>query len=292
MTSLCPVGMSKATKDEEAGLLLHDSQYPPVLLARNPKYLRLIAQDVIYMLASPVVAVTEYAHPAIAEAARRHSRVTTDPFNRTARTCAFFMAVVHGNPRQRAVMCAQINKQHGMVKGPGYSADDPNLQMWVLATFFWAIVAVHESLNGPMELELKTELCRDYGVLGSVLKIPQEMWPDNWDDFETYFNGVVDELVLDEKTKLVGNTILWNLSWPWFVGWVPPFQRMLVSHWMPDKLRVQYGLAKPNPVILWFVLTVTRWIYYGIPVIRWIGAHWLFSLMRNTAERVERTGKF
>ncbi|KAK4445391.1 hypothetical protein QBC34DRAFT_451398 [Podospora aff. communis PSN243] len=245
------------------------------------------------MLASPVVAVTEYAHPAIAEAARRHSRVTTDPFNRTARTCAFFMAVVHGTPRERAVMCAQINKQHAAVRGPGYAADDVELQRWVLATFFWAVVAVHESLHGEMEEGEKDELCRDYGVLGGVLKIPAERWFERWVDFERYYEGVVEGMVpLDERTRAVGSTILWGLTWPWFVAWVPPFQRMLVAHWMPERLRVEYGLEKPNPVVLWVVLTVTRWVYYGIPVIRWLGRLWLLDLMRRTAVRVERTGKF
>lgn len=143
-----------------------------------------------------------------------------------------------------------------------------------------------------MDERVKDELCRDYGVLGGVLKIPQEKWFDNWVEFERYYDQVVEGMVLDERTRVVGSTILWGLDWPWFVRWVPPFQRMLVAHWMPEGLRVQYGLAKPNPVILWVVLTVTRWVYYGVPIIRWIGRLWLIDLMHRTAEKVERTGKF
>ncbi len=269
-----------------------NDKYEAAITEIQPHTLRKYSCELIYMLAAPVVAVTEYAHPAIALAAQRHQRVVSNPFDRTRRTTAFVMSVLHGTPQQRAAMCDLINKQHSFIKGCGYSAENPELQMWVLACFYWTVVVVRESLLGPMDPDEKWALCREYELLGRVLKIPPGMWPQSMEAFDAYWDNMVESLVVDENAMAVGKIILYTMKWPWYLFWVPPFQRMLVTHWMPEKFRVAYGLPKPNPVILWITLKLTALLYFGSPLLPYLGLSWLLWQMNATSEKVATKGRW
>ena len=89
-------------------------------------------------LAGSCAILMQFAHPQVAAGVRDHSRYQVDPIRRLRRTLDLTMAIVFG-PRATAMEAVRaINTRHHGVRGPGYSAMDPELLLWVHATLVYA----------------------------------------------------------------------------------------------------------------------------------------------------------
>src|SRR6266480_2775944 len=85
-------------------------------------------------LAGTCAILMQFAHPKVAAGVREHSRYQVDAVGRLRRTLDLTLAIVFG-PRPAALEAVRaINARHRSVRGPGYSATDPELLLWVHAT--------------------------------------------------------------------------------------------------------------------------------------------------------------
>src|SRR3984893_4385976 len=97
-------------------------------------------------LAGTCAILMQFAHPKVAAGVRDHSRYQVDPVGRLRRTLHRTMASFFG-PRPAAMEAVRaINSRHRTVRGPGYSAMDPELLLWVHATL------VYSSIRGYRQL--------------------------------------------------------------------------------------------------------------------------------------------
>ena len=182
-------------------------------------------------------------------------------------------------------------------------------------------------VDGPEGLmatrEKKETLCLAYGAFASSLDMPVEMWPGSLDEFEEYFDRQLDEYIhwhsegqslgekekggeaqVHEASKQIARTFLWDLHLPWWLRWMVPVMRLMMTFWLPPKLREAYGL--PDPLdenmkwrgwklslqytaliwYIWFLATVTpqktkKRIF-----------DWVIQDMKNAVEGIERTGRW
>jgi len=185
--------------------------------------------------------------------------------------------------------------------------------------------------DGPEGLmatrEKKETLCLAYGAFASSLDMPVEMWPGSLDEFEEYFDRQLDEYIhwhpeshsfeekekgegggreaqVHEASRQIARTFLWDLHLPWWLRWMVPVMRLMMTFWLPPKLREAYGL--PDPLdenmkwrgwklslqytaliwYIWFLATVTpqktkKRIF-----------DWVIKDMENAVEGIERTGRW
>jgi uncharacterized protein (DUF2236 family) len=80
-----------------------------------------------------------------------------------------------------------VNRVHAGVRGPGYSAHDRDLQLWVAATLAHNGIFIQERVHGPMSSAAKERLYRQSWVFGTALQVREEDWPATYADFETYW---------------------------------------------------------------------------------------------------------
>src|SRR2546429_5992049 len=91
----------------------------------------------------------QFAHPKVAAGVRDHSSYQVDAVGRLRRTLDPTLAIVFG-PRPAALEAVRaINTRHRSVRGPGYSATDPDLLLWVHATLVFSAIRGYRALVGP-----------------------------------------------------------------------------------------------------------------------------------------------
>src|SRR2546421_12529615 len=147
-------------------------------------------------LAGSCAILMQLAHPKVAAGVRDHSSYQVDAVGRLRRTLDLTMAIVFGpHPVARNAIRA-INARHRTVRGPGYSAMDPELLLWVHATLVYSAIRGYRALVGPLSAADADRYYQDTKEIGVLLGIPREMYPARVEAFDAYLHRMIDGDVL------------------------------------------------------------------------------------------------
>jgi uncharacterized protein (DUF2236 family) len=164
------------------------------------------------------------------------------------------MAIVFGD-RETALRAARtVNQVHVRVKGDGYRALDPDLLLWVHATLADTALVTYEAFVGPLKQREREDFYQEFKLLGELLGIPRDRFPDTMHDFQIGlevvhdFQAYLEEMMtigpvhVDQRAKdlarLVLRPSLRLLPGPAMI----PFE-IVTAGLLPPTLRGQYGLA-------------------------------------------------
>lgn len=199
-----------------------------------------VSREGIILAAGGRALLLQLAHPAIGRGVARHSDFAGDPLKRLHGTLAYVYAVATGTPEEAATMRRIVNRAHAPVRGDGYSAMDPELQLWVAATLYDSAIVMYERVFGPVtDAE---ELYRSYGVLGSALQMPQSLWPADLASFRSYWSSVLPTLSVDDEVRGVERALLHETTLPGYLRPLLPSVRSLTAAFLPDPVRELFGM--------------------------------------------------
>jgi uncharacterized protein (DUF2236 family) len=194
-------------------------------------------------LAGTCAILMQLAHPKVAAGVRDHSRYQVDAAGRLRRTLDLTLAIVFG-PREAAMQAVRaINATHRTVRGPGYSATDPELLLWVHATLVYAAIRGYRALVGPLTNAEADRYYQDTKEIGVLLGIPRAIYPDRMKAFEAYLQGMIDsrEVSVGQDARQMADLVLR----PSFRG-VPRMAfaplTLITAGLLPPELREAYGL--------------------------------------------------
>ena len=194
-------------------------------------------------LAGTCAILMQFAHPKVAAGVRDHSRYQLDAAGRLRRTLDLTMAIVFG-PRPAAMQAVRaINSRHRTVRGPGYSARDPELLLWVHATLVYSAIRGYRALVGPLTDAEADQYYQDTKEIGVLLGIPREIYPTRVDAFEAYLHRMIDsrEVTVGADARGMADLVLR----PSFRG-VPRLAfaplTVITAGLLPPRLREGYGL--------------------------------------------------
>jgi uncharacterized protein (DUF2236 family) len=194
-------------------------------------------------LAGTCAILMQFAHPKVAAGVRDHSSYEVDAAGRLRRTLDLTMAMVFG-PRAVAMQAVRtINSRHRAVRGPGYSATDPQLLLWVQATLVYSAIRGYRALVGPLSDAEADRYYQDTKEIGVLLGVPREMYPASLEAFEAYWQGMIDrrEVSVGADARRMSEVILH----PEFRG-VPRMAfaplTVITTGLLPPSLREGYGL--------------------------------------------------
>ena len=114
------------------------------------------------LIFGPAAAILQIAHPRIAQGVAEHSDFRNDTLGRLRRTLAATNGIAFGTVAEAEKIQQHLHHVHGQVRGKisegmngpkGYSAFEPDLLIWVLATLVMASVKGWELVYGPLPLE-------------------------------------------------------------------------------------------------------------------------------------------
>ncbi len=192
-----------------------------------------VNREGLMVLSGPRALLLELAHPLVAAGVAEHSDFRRNPWGRLFRTVGVMTALnFQHQPQARAA--AQHTRQchtrvHGQLAedvgpylaGTPYRADDPLLQLWVLATLIDSVLVTYDLLVRPLSPEEKAEYYASSKHLGHAFGLPRELMPPTYDDFQTYMDSMLtsDQLTVGETAReicralfappLFGPTVRW-----------------------------------------------------------------------------------
>lgn len=171
-----------------------------------------------------------------------HSDTLARPVDRLRTTLTYVYVMALGTEDERRLVARLVNKAHVPVKGEGYTAFDPELQLWVAATLAHNGIFLCEKLHGPLPTEAKERLYRDSQVFGTALQVRPEDWPADHADFERYWRRTLATLRSDDVVRDYARRLLATSEARWFVRPLLPLQSLMARGNIGAEVRAVLGL--------------------------------------------------
>ena len=232
-----------------------------------------IAPESVLVLAGGRAILLQLANPAVGHGVARHSDFAARPLDRLNGTLAYVYAVTCGTIDDRAAAVRRVAAAHRPVHGPAgssspaYNAFDPQLQLWVAATLYESATRMHDLVFGPLADDDAEAVYRDYGVLGTALQVPPELWPADREAFDAYWRREVAALSTDATTRAVADQLLHPRSGPFWLRPAMPLARLLTTGLLEPGERALFELPFPRGRQRRFerVVCLIRLIYPRLP---------------------------
>ena len=152
---------------------------------------RRINRENILLLGGGRALLMQLAHPKVAAGVDEHSDFRAHPIRRLRRTIRMTMAIVFGD-RETALAAARgVNQAHARVQGAGYRALDPDLLLWVYATLADTALVTYEMFVKRLLPREREDFYQEFKLLGELLGIPRDRFPDTVRDFDAYMEQMV-----------------------------------------------------------------------------------------------------
>ncbi|OBC17186.1 hypothetical protein A5784_24600 [Mycobacterium sp. 852013-50091_SCH5140682] len=166
----------------------------------NPAAVLLPAANVIMQLSSPGVGYGVLESPVDSGNVYKH------PFKRARTTGTYLAAATLGTDSDRALIRAEVDRVHALVRSNAsspvsYNAFDPKLQLWVAACLYRYYVDMHEFLYGPLDDASADAIYADARTLGTTLQVRAGLWPADRQAFDEYWKRSLDDLHIDPPVR-------------------------------------------------------------------------------------------
>lgn len=204
--------------------------------------IRRVGREGVLIAAGGAASLLQTAHPKIAQGVYDHSYTAEDPLGRLRGTMQWVYAVEFGTRDEAERISAVVRRMHDGVTGPGYQANDPELQVWVAATLFATAVHMYRLIFGeltPDELETYYEQSK---VFATILGCPYEMTPKTYVGFRAYYADTLATLRISDASRAIADQVLYpklpggRLNEPGLAA-----IRLITVGLMPEPIRRQYG---------------------------------------------------
>jgi uncharacterized protein (DUF2236 family) len=140
---------------------------------------------------------------------------------------------------------------HARVRGAGYAANDPELLLWVHATFVDSLLWVGEHLYGSLSASDLSDYYRHAVIVGEVFGCPAAEQPATIEEFRSYVTATVDSLTVSEVGRELARAVFWP-SVPASRAAIVKVYRVACFGSLPPHLREQFGYRWEGPERWWF----------------------------------------
>ncbi len=145
------------------------------------------------LIFGPQAVLLQVSRPEIAQAVAAHSDFRGDPLGRLKRTLSSVNQIAFGTREQAEKMRGHLVKVHDRVQGPGYSAFDPDLQLWVLSTLIDAAIRGHELVWEPLPAERRERFYRDMREFGGYFGLAPDYGHNDFRTFSRWFADALED---------------------------------------------------------------------------------------------------
>jgi len=159
-----------------------------------------IYREPVFVLGGVRALLLQVAHPAVADGVAHFSSFQSDPFGRGYRTFAAMAMIYFGTRDQAEATARRLWRIHAAIRGAypmppseiQYSANDPDLLLWVLATLTDTTFRVYEKVPLPgLPPDWKERFYEESKTAARLLGIPAEVYPADLPAFERYMDTIL-----------------------------------------------------------------------------------------------------
>jgi Uncharacterized protein conserved in bacteria len=181
-------GLVESLTDELADEVVPD----PGLYGPASEAWRLNREAMLLLGAGPRALLLQIAHPAVASGVNDHSDFRTDPWRRLAGTLRSYLTIVYGSTAAARAEIRRLDSLHRGITGPGYSARDPELSLWVHATLIDSTMAAFDAWLEPLSTARRAVFYAETRPIGRAFGIPEALLPPDIEAFDRYVAGMLD----------------------------------------------------------------------------------------------------
>src|ERR1700716_1761358 len=214
----------------------------PGLFAEDSIIRRVNRENVLPLLGGVRALLMQIAHPKVAAGVDEHSDFRRHPVRRLRRTLLMTMAIVFGDRETAMAAARTVNEVHGRVRGESYSAQDPELLLWVHATLVDTALVTYETFVKPLTPPEREDFYQEMKLLGELLGVPRDRFPERLHDFEAYMESMIAGPVrVDGRSRELAREIMRpRLRLLPGVAMIP--LDVITAGLLPDVLREQFHL--------------------------------------------------
>lgn len=202
----------------------------------------------------------QLAHPLVAQGVADHSNFRNDRFGRLFRTLDVSLTIIFGEPERSAAAIEQIKAVHRVVhgtlpqevgiykKGVSYSADDPELLLWVHATLVETALHFYERFVAKLSPAEREDYYQETIEPAMHLGVPDSLLPATYGGFQGYWDSMIhgNELAIGPAGLELAQAILYP-SARWFPRRLLDPLNVITIGTLPESVRSMYGL-RWNPL--------------------------------------------
>jgi uncharacterized protein (DUF2236 family) len=147
--------------------------------------------------------------------------------------------IVH--TRVRGTTTSQLGR---FPPGTPYSAENPDLMLWVHATLVEASLAVHERFVARLSRAEQERYYDEMALVARLFGTPASILPPTLADFREYFAAEIasDTIAVTAPAREVAEVIL-RAPLPTPMRVLVPAHRLATAGLLPARLRAEYGLC-------------------------------------------------
>jgi len=250
------LGRRQRTRDAQARthaerLASRDGYFAPESVIR-----RVANTPVTPFLGGGTAVLLQVAHPLVAAGVAEHSDFHRDLWRRLGRTLRALYMIAFGTKAEAERAGEAVRVVHGYVHGvlgsqlgcfpPGtaYSAEDPDLQLWVHATLVAASLSAYQRFERRLSAAEQESYYRDMAVVAQLFGTPAEVIPPTLAAFNEYFDARLDDgsIAITPVAREIGAVIL-DAPLPAPLSFFGPAHRLATAALLPPRLRREYGLS-------------------------------------------------
>ncbi len=164
----------------------------------------------VALLAGPANVIMQLARPGVGygvmESRVESGRVDLHPIKRARTTFTYLAVATKGSTEQKAAFRRAVNRAHAQVystdESPvSYHAFDRDLQLWVGACLYKGGVDVYRLFIGEMDEETAERHYVEGMPLGTMLQVPEDMWPKDRAAFDRYWQESLQKVHIDDAVR-------------------------------------------------------------------------------------------
>ena len=226
--------------------------------------LRRVNRERALALAGPRALLMQAAHPLAVSGLLAHSTALDDPYDRLARTAQVLSTIGFGSKRDADRVTARVRAMHRRVRGAlpepvgpypagaRYSADAPELLMWVLFTLADSATVVYRKYVRSMSREEQAALWDDYRIVGRLFGLPDDAMPHTLPELDRYRSEMLggDRLYVGDWARERARQIVLEPPVPWLARPLLETVNFITIALLPDRIRAQYRFSPLPPVIV------------------------------------------
>ncbi|HEX5205723.1 MAG TPA: oxygenase MpaB family protein [Actinoplanes sp.] len=229
--------------------------------------IRRVARDGVLLAGGGRATLLQIAHPAIAQGVHDHSDFADRPLDRLRGTLNYAYGVLFGTREESRAISRAVAAVHRRVTGPGYSAGDPGLQVWVNATLYDTAMLLYQRLVRPLSAA-DADICyQQYSVLATSIGCPASAWPVDRAAFQAYWDHMIGTLRVSAEARAIADTLMWPRDLPVAVRPGVPLNRLVTIGLLPAPIRAGYGFpwSRRRQRLLDRGLAATSVVYPHLP---------------------------
>src|SRR5579862_1305299 len=197
----------------------------------------------------------QVAHPLVAAGVAAHSDYRKDLWRRLGRTLRALYLITFGNKQEARQAAAAVQAVHRHIHGATtsrlgpypagtrYSAEDPQLQLWVHATLVYASLSAYQRFEHALSAAEQERYYRQMTTVAQLFGVPAEIIPPRLADFHEYFHAQIESehICVTGIARDIAQVIL-DAPLPAPLRLIAPAHRLATTAQLPPEVRKQYGL--------------------------------------------------